>query len=73
MKLPSQRIYGFGERVRDFQLEEGAWTMWASGGNFSTIDDGRGRSSGFGVHPFILVQTKTPGDFIGVFFRNSNA
>jgi hypothetical protein len=30
-KLPSQRIYGFGERVREFNLSEGTWTMWAIG------------------------------------------
>lgn len=30
-KLPSQRIYGLGERNRKFNLEEGTWTMWANG------------------------------------------
>ena len=30
-KLPSQRIFGFGERVHDFQLQEGTYTMWATG------------------------------------------
>lgn len=35
MKLPSQHIYGFGERVADFQLTEGAWTMWSHGVNMA--------------------------------------
>ena len=30
-KLPSQRVYGLGERNRKFNLEEGTWTMWANG------------------------------------------
>jgi hypothetical protein len=29
--LPSNRIFGFGERIHEFQLKEGAWTMWANG------------------------------------------
>ena len=28
--LPSQRIFGFGERIHEFRLGEGAWNMWAS-------------------------------------------
>ena len=31
LTLPSQRIYGLGERVREFNLTEGTWTMWSSG------------------------------------------
>jgi hypothetical protein len=31
MKLPTQKIYGFGERNREFGLGEGAWTMFANG------------------------------------------
>lgn len=31
MKLPTQKIYGFGERRRKFTLDQGAYTMWASG------------------------------------------
>lgn len=52
--LPSQRIFGFGERVREFQLTEGTWTMWAIGQN-SPYDDGTGRLGVYGVHPFILI------------------
>lgn len=29
--LPSQNIYGLGERVHEFNIGEGTWTMWASG------------------------------------------
>jgi alpha-glucosidase (family GH31 glycosyl hydrolase) len=71
-KLPSKRIYGFGERIREFNLTEGTWTMWAIGQN-SPYDDGTGRLGVYGVHPFILVQGKKKGDFFGMYFRNSNA
>jgi len=29
--LPSQRVFGLGERNREFNLGEGTWTMWANG------------------------------------------
>jgi len=42
LTLPSQRIYGLGERTREFDLKEGTWTMWANGGQNSTHDNGSG-------------------------------
>lgn len=41
MKLPTRRIYGLGERNRNFTLEEGTWTMWANGQE-TPFDDGSG-------------------------------
>ena len=29
MAIPSNRVYGFGERESGFALGEGAWSMWA--------------------------------------------
>jgi hypothetical protein len=53
--LPSQNLYGFGERIHEFGLKEGAWNMWAHG-QPNPYDDGQsGRKGGYGVHPFILV------------------
>ena len=59
-KLPSQRIYGFGERTRQFDLGEGTWTMWANGRD-NIYDDGLGGKNSYGVHPFAIIQTKNPG------------
>jgi alpha-glucosidase (family GH31 glycosyl hydrolase) len=71
--LPSQRIYGFGERIHEFALGEGAWNMWADG-QPSPYDDGSGRRGEYGVHPFLLVQTKAgQDDFFGMYIRNANA
>lgn len=70
--LPTRRIYGLGERNREFTLKEGTWTMWANGQE-TPYDDGSGGKQVYGVHPFVLVQTAKKGEFMGVFFRNSNA
>lgn len=52
--LPSTKLYGFGERNREFELTPGTWTMWSNvlGHQY---DDGTGRKGAFGVHPFVLV------------------
>ena len=39
--LPSQRIFGLGERNREFLLDQGTWTMWANGQE-TPYDDGTG-------------------------------
>jgi hypothetical protein len=30
-QLSSQKMFGFGERMGDFFLGEGTWTMWSKG------------------------------------------
>ena len=72
LQLPSQHIFGLGERQRQFAIKEGTWTMWASDAT-PEYDDGTGGKSGQGVHPFALVQSKQPGVYFGIYFRNSNA
>ena len=72
LQLPSRRIYGMGERVREFTLTEGAWTMWANGQN-PQYDTGYGAGNSYGVHPFALVQSKAMGEFFGIYFRGSSA
>ena len=46
--------------------------MWAVGQD-QKVDDGEGRRGTYGVHPFVLVQSKNKGDYFGIYFRNSNA
>jgi alpha-glucosidase (family GH31 glycosyl hydrolase) len=73
MVLPSRRIYGLGERNRNFTLDEGTYTMWARHEPVTQVDDGTtGEGNSNGVHPFVLVQTETKGEFLGLFFRNSD-
>lgn len=72
LMLPSRRLYGLGERRHEFPLTEGTWTMWANAQE-TPYDDGTGGHQTYGVHPFVLVQTKNVGEYMGLFFRNSNA
>jgi hypothetical protein len=71
--LPSSFVYGFGERVHEFTLGEGTYTMWSSGQD-EVEDNGFGRKGTFGVHPFALVRSgKSTSDYVGLYFRNANA
>lgn len=45
--------------------------MWAKEGSAS-YDDGSSGLQSFGVHPFLLVESKRPGVFFGMYFHNSN-
>lgn len=70
--LPTRRVFGLGERRKEFGLTEGTWTMWANGQE-TPYDTGNAGHQTYGVHPFMLIQTKNPGQYMGVYFRNSNA
>ena len=59
INLPSRRIYGLGERQRQFLLEEGTWTMWANGQE-TPYDDGKGAKQTYGVHPFVRMARASP-------------
>ena len=52
--MPSGRIYGLGERTREFSLQQGTWTMWANGRE-ANYDNGVGGKQTYGVHPFALI------------------
>jgi len=70
--IPSWNVYGFGERIHDTELSQGAWNMWGKNKQ-SVMDDGTGSGvQSTGMHPFILFKNKKAGDFGGMFFRNSN-
>jgi len=53
-QFQSQRVFGLGERIHEFGLSEGAWSMWAKGQD-SPYDDGMGGKNIYGVHPFALI------------------
>lgn len=46
--------------------------MWASGEK-DYSDNGTADKQTFGVHPFVLVQSSIKSEFVGIWFRNSNA
>jgi len=70
--LPSDQIYGFGERIHATKLDQGAWTMWNKNKG-PKLDDGYGRGvQSYGTHPFLLYKNPVNNKFGGIFFRNSN-
>jgi hypothetical protein len=71
-KINSQKLYGLGERNRGFALDQGTWTMWANGQE-TPYDDGTGFQQTYGVHPFVLIKTNETNQFMGMYFRSSNA
>lgn len=74
LSLASQTVFGLGQRNGNFQLEEGAYTMWAQSRDQSVVNSGQGGVGSPGVHPFIMVQSKTSiGDYAGIYFHNANA
>lgn len=72
MAIPTNRVYGFGERESGFALGEGAWSMWAQAAE-AEYDDGHGGKQLAGMHPFVLIKANKSDEFLGLFFRNSNA
>ena len=71
MKLPSGKIYGFGERAASFDLGYGAWSMWSQGVD-AEQDIGQGGKQLASMHPFCLVKSSSD-EFFGIFFRSANA
>ena len=72
MKVPSKHIYGFGERSTGFALGAGAWTMWSQDSD-AEEDTGMGGMQLAGMHPFCLIKANQSNEFLGIFFRSSNA
>ena len=70
--LTSDDIYGFGERIHDFKLEEGVYTIWPVDQR-NYIDDGKGGKNLYGHQPIGLHKTKYKEIWLGFVFLNSNA
>ena len=69
--VDSNKIFGFGERTREFELTEGEYTSWADGRD-TRYDSGKKGGNSYGDHPFVLMRLNN-GKFAGIFFKNSNA
>ena len=70
-EIHSQEIFGWGQRTRDFKLEEGEYTSWTSGIS-KEIDPAEKGHNTYGDHPFILARLNDR-SYLGLFFLNSNA
>ena len=70
--LTSDDIYGFGERIHNFKLEEGVYTIWPID-RHNFFDDGKGGKNLYGHQPIGLHKTKYKDIWLGFVFLNSNA
>ena len=70
--LTSDDIYGFGERIHEFKLEEGVYTIWPVD-RYNFLDDGKGSKNLYGHQPIGLHKTKYNEIWMGFVFLNSNA
>ena len=69
--LTSDDIFGFGERIHNFKLKEGIYTIWpVSQKNY--YDDGKGGKNLYGHQPIALHKTKFKDIWLGFVFLNSN-
>ena len=70
--LTTDDIYGFGERIHNFKLEEGVYTIWPIDRR-NLVDDGKGSKNLYGHQPIGLHKTKYKDIWLGFVFLNSNA
>lgn len=54
-EIHSHEVFGWGERSRNFMLDEGEYTIWPTGIPKET-DPGRLGYNTYGDHPFILAR-----------------
>ena len=69
--LTSDDIYGFGERIHNFKLKEGLYTIWPRD-QANLYDDGKGGKNLYGHQPIGLHKTKYKDIWLGFVFLNTN-
>ena len=72
-KLTSNKIYGFGERTHDFQLNEGTYTIWPHDCGGTKYDDGQGGMNQYSHQPIGIHKTKFNDIWLGFVFLNTNS
>ena len=70
--LTSDDIFGFGERIHSFKLNEGLYTIWPID-QTNIYDDGKGGKNLYGHQPIALHKTIFKDIWLGFVFLNSNA
>jgi len=69
--LPTENVYGFGERNYKFKLAPGTFTIWGRDDPM-ILEDGNGGANTYSHHPVGLIRDKK-GNFFLTLMRNSNA
>ena len=71
-ELTNDLIFGFGERVLDFKLGLGKYTIWPNDTTFTYTDERTGGYNLMGHQPIGLHRTEK-GLYVGLVFLNTNA
>jgi len=69
-KLPSDAVYGFGERAYKFKLNPGIYTIWGRD-EPDVLEDGKGGGNIYSHHPVGLFRGQK-GSFFLTYMRNSH-
>ena len=69
--VDGNKVWGYGERVHNFFLGEGTYTIFARGQD-SPVENGTMGNNLYGSHPVVMVRLNKKG-YLGIFFKNSNA
>ena len=71
-EITSDNIYGFGERVHDFKLGEGLYTIWPQDPSGTRYDNGIGGGNLYGHQPVAIHKTRYSNLWLGFVFLNTN-
>ena len=71
-KITSDNIYGFGERVHEFKLGQGLYTIWSQDAGGAKYDEGIGGGNLYGHQPIAIHKTKYKNLWVGFVFLNTN-
>ena len=67
------KIFGLGERVGEFFLDDGIYTLWAQDQQSPVEDGKRPGKNVYGTHPVYFSKLKSGNDFFAVFENNAGA
>jgi alpha-glucosidase (family GH31 glycosyl hydrolase) len=67
------KIFGLGERVGNFFLEEGVYTLWSRNATTSIEDDVSPGKNIYGTHPVYFTQKSSDTKFFAVYEHNAGA
>ena len=67
------KIFGMGERVGEFFLNDGTYTLWARDEPSPVEDSKRPGKNIYGTHPVFFSKLKSDNDFFAVFENNAGA
>ena len=71
-ELTSDNIFGFGERVHDFKLGQGLYTIWPQDPSGIRYDSGKGGGNLYSHQPIAIHKTRYHNLWLGFVFLNTN-